>query len=264
LIDTHCHLYQEEFKKDIEIVIQDATAIGVKKIFVPGVDAETSQRSLEIASKFPNTVFPMVGIHPNYSSENKFQIIEELILSRRNQIIAVGEIGLDYYREFSPRASQINTFEKMLSLARKFDLPICIHNRDADKDILSILGNWYSEKVLGSSKKIAGIFHAYSGSRTIAEFGIANGFAFGIGGPVTYKNSHQLRENIRNIGLNNLVLETDAPYLSPNPYRGKRNEPKYIQIVLNTLSKVFELPIQQIEERTDENAERLFLKRKMP
>jgi TatD DNase family protein len=260
LIDTHCHLYLDEFEIDMKDVIQDATAIGVKKIFVPGVDAKTSITSIEIASKFPNIIFPFVGIHPNYSTENKSQIIEELIRTKKDKVFAVGEIGLDYYREFSPRATQIDTFESMLSIARNNNLPICIHNRNADEDIIAVLGKWYSGKTVASKKAMAGIFHAYNGSPKIAEFGKACGFAFGIGGPVTYKNSNRLRESIKVIGLDNIVLETDAPYLSPIPFRGKRNEPKYIPIILNTLSEIFNLPIWQIEKITDENANRILLK----
>jgi len=262
LIDTHCHLNLKEFNSDFEQVIHQAKAAGVHKIFVPGVDLQTSKISIDIASKFMDVVFPFVGIHPNYSVSSNPKLIEELIRSNRKQIVAVGEIGLDFYRDYAPRKIQIELFNKMLNLARNFDLPVSIHNREADDEIIEILENWYSERSLSCNSNLPGILHAYNGSKKIAEWGKAYGFAFGIGGPVTYKKSYLLRETIKFIGLNNIVLETDAPYLTPVPHRGKRNVPRNIKFVVNTLSEIFEITKQKIEEITDKNAYRILLKNK--
>ena len=248
----------------MENVILEATAIGVQKVFVPGIDLQSSNISIKIALKFPNTVFPFVGIHPNYSVKNNSQLIEELIKAKRDQIYAVGEIGLDFYRDFAPHTVQIEMFENMLNLAKKYNLPICIHNRDADDEIINVLSKWYTEKSESSENGITGIFHAFNGSNKIAEFGKAYGFAFGIGGQVTYKKANQLREIIKRIGVENIVLETDAPYLSPVPFRGKRNVPKNIHVILKALSEILNVPNRQIEELTDNNAYRFLLKKKMP
>ena len=263
MIDTHCHLYLEQFKNDIDDVIREADNIGVHRILVPGIDIETSRISIELSFKYPGQIFSSVGIHPNYSAESYSLMIEELIQSNLTQIHAIGEIGLDFYREYAPREIQIEVFEKQLDLAKKYHLPICIHNRNADKSLIEILDKWYLEKSNIFRSGHIGVFHAFNGSEEIAEWGKTHAFAFGIGGPLTFKKSSRFKDIVKQIGLDFLVLETDAPYLSPNPYRGKRNVPKNLEFIVTALADLFDCSKQRVEEITDKNAIRLLsLKKK--
>lgn len=263
MIDTHCHLYLKQFKDDIEVVIREADEIGVRQILVPGIDTETSSISIELSFKYPDQIYSCVGIHPNYSVGSSPLIIEELIQSNPTQVHAIGEIGLDFYRDYALRKTQINIFEKQLDLAKKYHLPICIHNREADKELVKILGEWYLEKSNFSMSDQSGVFHAFNGSEEIAEWGKTHAFAFGIGGALTFKKSSHFKEIVKQIGLDYIVLETDAPYLSPVPFRGKRNVPKNLEFIVNELAYLFNCSKQQVEEITDNNAIRLFrLKKK--
>ncbi len=265
MIDTHCHLYLEQFKDDIEDVIREADEFGVHQILVPGIDTKTSRISIDLSLKFPNRIFSSVGIHPNYSVDSNPQLIDEIIQSNKNNIYAVGEIGLDFYRDYAPHETQIEVFEKQLTLAKKYHLPVCIHNRDANKTLIDILNEWFPEQSNQSSSGQSGVFHAYNGSEEIAEWGKNHAFAFGIGGSITYKKTEQFREIVKQIGLDHLVLETDAPYLSPVPYRGKINAPKNLIYIVAALADLFDCSKQQIEEKTNKNAIRLFsFKEKMP
>ena len=258
MIDTHCHLYSSQFDNDLDDVIHEAVRDGVQRILVPGIDAHTSKRSINLSSKYSENVFSAVGIHPNYSAESNPGRILELLKSSRNKIFAIGEIGLDFYRDYSPRDMQIEIFDRMLEFAKEFNLPICIHNRNADRELLSILDKKYYENMNGLFSIHKGVFHAFNGSEKIAEWGIAHDFSFGIGGPITYKKSGQMRNLVKKIGLSNLVLETDAPYLSPAPIRGKRNKPQYLVFIAQSLAEVFDCPVKKIIDITDENANRLF------
>jgi len=258
LIDTHCHLYLSQFNNDLDDVIQEAVRDGVQRILVPGIDALTSKKSIKLSSKYSESIFSAIGIHPNYSVESNPGQILELLKSKRRRIFAIGEIGLDFYRDYSPRATQIEVFDKMLEFAKEFNLPICIHNRNADLELLRILDKSYDESATDLFSSHKGVFHAFNGSKKIAEWGIAHNFTFGIGGPITYKNSNQMRNLVKWIGLSHLVLETDAPYLSPAPYRGKRNKPQYIVLIAQSLAEIFNCTVKKVVDKTDENANRLF------
>jgi TatD DNase family protein len=258
LIDTHCHLYLEQFNDEIEDVIREADEIGVHQILVPGIDAKTSNISISLSLKYPDRIYSCVGIHPNYSAGSSPHLIEELIQFNPTQVHAIGEIGLDFFRDFAPRKTQIDLLEKQLDLAKKYQLPICIHNREADKELVKILDEWYLEKSNFSRSGQFGVFHAFNGSEEIAEWGKTHAFAFGIGGPLTFKKSSHFREIVKQIGLDHLVLETDAPYLSPVPFRGKRNVPKNLEFIVDELACLFNCSKQQVEEITDNNAIRLF------
>jgi len=258
MIDTHCHLYLSQFDNDRDDVILGAIGDGIQCILVPGIDVVTSKKSIKLSSKYPENIFSAVGIHPNYSADLNPNLIQEFLKSQRSKIFAIGEIGLDFYRDFSPRDTQIEVFNRMLEIAKEFNLPICIHNRNADHEILSILDKWYYESVADTISTPKGVFHAFNGSEKISEWGIAHDFTFGIGGSVTYKKSDQLRNMVKRIGLNHLVLETDAPYLSPIPFRGKRNTPQYLTLIVESLAEVFDCTVQKVIKKTDENANRLF------
>ena len=258
MIDTHCHLYSSQFDNDLDDVIHEAVRDGVQRILVPGIDAPTSKRSIKLSSKYSENVFSAIGIHPNYSAESNPGQILELLRSSRDKIFAIGEIGLDFYRDYSPRDLQIEIFDRMLEFAKEFNLPICIHNRNADLELLRILDKKYDENMNSLFSIHKGVFHAFNGSEKIAEWGIAHDFSFGIGGPITYKKSGQMRNLVKKIGLSNLVLETDAPYLSPAPFRGKRNKPQYLIFIAQTLAEVFDCTVKKVIDKTDENANRLF------
>lgn len=258
MIDTHCHLYLEEFDNDREKVLLDALDVGVQRILVPGIDASTSIKSVNLSINYSKNIFSAVGIHPNYSVDSQPNSILELLNSHRDNIFAIGEIGLDYYRTYSPPDTQVEIFNKMLEFAKEFNLPICIHNRNADLNLIEILDKWYDEnaKSLISARK--GVFHAFDGSQNIADWGITHGFSFGIGGTLTYKKSIGLRNVVKRIGINNLVLETDAPYLSPVPFRGKRNTPQNLVFIVQSLAEIFCCNTQEVIKITNDNANRLF------
>ena len=258
MIDTHCHLYLSQFDNDLDDVILGAVRNGVQSILVPGIDAPTSKRSIKLSLEYSENIFSAIGIHPNYSAESNPNQILELLKSNRDKIFAIGEIGLDFYRDYSPHDMQIEIFDKMLEFAKEFNLPICIHNRNADLELLSILDKKYDENMTEFLSMQKGVFHAFNGSEKIAEWGIAHDFTFGIGGPITYKKSGQMRNIVKWIGLSHLVLETDAPYLSPAPFRGKRNEPQYLVLIAQSLAEVFDCTVKKVIDKTDENANRLF------
>ena len=254
MIDTHCHLYQEEFAEDLPSVIQRAKSAGVDRFLVPGVNPATCKSALSLAKKFPGQIYACVGIHPNYASQHDVREVERMIEKHKKHIAAIGEIGLDFYRTYASREDQLANLEACLRLAKKYDLPIVIHNRDADDRLISVLDHWYAESDPVSGNK-TGVFHAFGGSQAIAEWGLEHGFLFGIGGAITYKKNHQLRSLVKQIGLEHLVLETDAPYMAPTPYRGKRNAPEYLKLIAAKLAEILETGFDQVVTVTTGNAE---------
>jgi TatD DNase family protein len=258
LIDTHCHLYSNQFDNDLDEVILGAVSAGIQRILVPGIDVATSKKSIQLSINYTENIFSAVGIHPNYSANSKPKLIHGLLKSERSRIFAIGEIGLDFYRDYSPRETQIEILNIMLEFAKEFNLPICVHNRNSDLELIRVLEKWYRETVTDLNSKPKGVFHAYTGSEKITKWGIAHGFTFGIGGSITYKNSGQMRNEVKRIGLDKLVLETDSPYLSPAPFRGKRNTPKHLIIIAQSLARIFECTVKNVIDKTDENANRLF------
>ena len=256
MFDTHCHFNLDEFQNDLDFIINASLEKGVDRFLVPGLDKMTSKRSLEISKRYPGLVFSAVGIHPSYSDQSKPEDIETIVLTNNDSVVAIGEIGLDYYRNYSPRDIQLTTFKAMVSIAHRHNLPICLHNRDAEEDLLEILSMWYPP--ITHSTFPTGVFHAFDGSETIADWGIRHGFYFGIGGMVTHKNNTNLQERLCEIGLNNIVLETDSPYLTPVPFRGERNFPGNLHIIIEALSGLLKVDKEVVIKKTDENACRLF------
>jgi TatD DNase family protein len=263
LSDTHCHLYLEEFADDLPEVLERAKVANVRKILVPGIDAQTSQQALALSQAYKGWLYAAVGIHPNYANEaGKSQIdaVEALLKANTGNIKAVGEIGLDYYRTWASHEDQVFVFQNMLDLAALYHLPVCLHIREAEEEILKILGEWMAElnKRDNPLAQNPGVFHSYSGSAEVAEFAIQHHFMLGISGPVTFKNDHGLRERIAAIGIDHLIIETDAPYLAPHPRRGHRNEPALVAFVLASVAAALGLEAEQAAQITSQNAQRLF------
>ncbi|MES2430686.1 MAG: TatD family hydrolase [Bacteroidota bacterium] len=251
LIDTHCHLYSEEFKDDIEIVLKKANNEGIKKFYLPGIDSSAITDMLALEEKFPGQCIAMMGLHPCYVKENfkaELEIVAEWLSKRK--FAAVGEIGLDLYWDKTFVIEQEEAFRTQIEFALKYDLPIVIHTRSAMQETINIV----KEYVL---RNVRGIFHCFSGNYENAKEIIDMGFYLGIGGVITYKNSG-VAEIIEKIDCKHLVLETDAPYLTPVPFRGKRNESSYLKYVAEKLAEVKRISVEEIAHITTANAEKIF------
>jgi len=251
LVDTHCHLYSEEFELDQEAVLQRAFSEGINKFYLPAIDSSAIPAMLALEKKFPGKCMAMMGLHPCYVKEN-FQ--QELIvvkdwLSNRN-FSAVGEIGLDYYWDKTFAAEQVLAFRNQIEWSIEYKLPIVIHTRNAMQETIEIVKEYVPEGVRG-------IFHCFSGSFENAIDIIDAGFYLGIGGVLTYKNAG-LVNVLSKIDLQHLVLETDAPYLSPVPFRGKRNESSYLKYVVEKLAEIKNCSVETVAKVTTENAEKIF------
>ena len=261
LSDTHCHLYMQDYENDLEEVINRAYAGGVRNVLIPGIDLETSRNSISLCEKYPDFLFAAIGIHPNHSACVNQLVLENLeSLIDNPKVLAIGEIGLDFYRNKSPVNDQIDIFQKMLAFSKKLEKPVCLHNRDADVEIIKILDSWYSGLLQSQSRLVMhpGVFHSFSGSEIISEWALAHNFFLGISGPVTFSKSQRLQETIEKIDISNLIIETDAPYLCPHPYRGKRNEPLYVKFIAEKLAEMKKLEINEVIAITSENAKNLF------
>jgi len=261
LTDTHCHLYLPDLQRKLEVVLEHAKHNGVQKILVPSVDLLTVKDSIDLSIKYQGFVYPAAGIHPNYAGyihPEEFELLK--IYLTNYKFVAIGEIGLDFFFDFFPRDQQIMTFLKLLELAYKFNLPVCLHNRLAEQEMIQVLDNWIGQLRTTNSRVVEnpGVFHAYEGSELIAEWAIANNFYFGIGGLVTYKKSENLRDKLKDISLNRIILETDSPFLTPLPYRGKINQPGYLCDIAEKIAEVKEVSYECVIEKTCANANRLF------
>lgn len=261
LSDTHCHLYMHEFENDLEKVIKNASSASIRKILVPGIDLETSNSSLRLSNQYPDHIFAAVGIHPNHSTGIKSLDLDSIgSLANQSSVVAIGEIGLDFYRDMASANDQIFVFNKMLSISSKIGKPVCLHNRDADVKIIEILDSWYSDLVENRSNLAdhPGVFHSFSGSEVIFEWALNHNFYLGISGPVTFQNSKDLQNKIRETDLSHLLVETDAPYLSPHPHRGKRNEPVNVRFVCEKIAEIKQMDSETVMSITSENANTLF------
>ncbi|WP_448592043.1 TatD family hydrolase [Thermoflexus hugenholtzii] len=253
LIDTHCHLDDPAFDPDREEVLARARMAGVEILILPGVEPEGIPRALALAERHPE-LYVAVGIHPHMASRFSSQLLAQLrSWARHPRVVAIGEIGLDFYRDRSPREAQQEAFRAQLELAGELGLPVIIHQREAREAVMEELERW-----LAARPGARGILHAFSGDPAMARIAVEWGFLLGIGGPLTYPRAESLREAARAVGLDSLVLETDAPYLPPQPYRGHRNEPAYLRNVAEALAQLLGLPMEQIARQTTANACRLF------
>ncbi|MGZ3866549.1 MAG: TatD family hydrolase [Bacteroidia bacterium] len=250
-VDTHTHLYLEDFKNDIDAVIKRATDAGIDRFFLPNIDSTSVEVMHDLCKKFPKQCFPMMGVHPCSIKEN---YREELSIAhgllKKNKYYAVGEIGIDLYWDKTTLTKQVIAFEEQIQWALDMNLPIVIHCRDAFDEIY---------EVLSRAKKLPkGIFHCFTGNieqaNKIIELG---GFKLGIGGVVTFKNSG-LDKTLERVDLKHIVLETDAPYLTPTPYRGQRNESSYVRIIANRIAEVKNCNVGLVAEITTKNAIEIF------
>jgi TatD DNase family protein len=253
MIDTHCHLSHPEFEKDREEVIRASFAGGVTAILEVGYTVQTSESAIRIARAHPGRIRASVGIHPHEAgraTEADFRRIEALC--REPEVIAVGETGLDFYRDWAPREDQFRLFRRTVALARERGLPLVIHDRDAHDEVLAVV----EEEGEG---KVTGIFHCFSGDAETARRAVALGFYLGMGGSITYLNPRKKKGRmIGELPLDRLVLETDAPWLSPEPERGTRNEPVYMRYVVARLAEAHGRTPEEIVRETSGNVGRLF------
>jgi TatD DNase family protein len=252
-VDTHTHLYLEEFDNDRDQVVRSAIDKGVKYIFLPNIDSSSIDGMMGLSVNFPDHCFPMMGLHPTSVKANYLEeiaVVEEHLSSSGNRFCAIGEIGIDLYwsREFED--CQLSVFSFQLDLAVKYNLPVVIHTRNSFEQAVSVIEEKYNPA-------IRGVFHCFGGSLKQAEKAIELGFLLGIGGIITYKNSG-LQQVVSKIALEHLVLETDAPFLPPVPYRGQRNESKYIPVIAQKISEIKGTSIDAVAHITTENALKLF------
>jgi len=250
LIDTHAHLTDRRFLEDLDDVIRRAESAGVERMVVCGYDIDSSREAVELASR-RESVYATVGIHPHDSKnfdQNAPRILTEL--SRSAKVIAIGEIGLDYHYDFSPRADQLRAFAAQAELAADIGLPIVVHSRESDEDAMA---------VLDSVSLIHGcVLHYFSGYEDFATRALDRGFYIGFDGPLTYKNAARAQGVARMCPLDRILIETDCPYLTPVPFRGKRNEPAYVRLVAEELSRIRGVSVEEVAEATTRNALRLF------
>jgi len=250
LFDSHAHIDDEKFDADREQVIQRALENGVTGIINVGATMASSARSVALAAQYAN-IYAAVGIHPHDAQEALETDYEQLAAwSKQDKVLAIGEIGLDYYYELSPRDVQRAVFVRQIDVARQMNMPFIIHDRDAHGDILDI--------VKSEAKGLSGVFHCFSGSLEMAKEVIKLGFYISIAGPVTFKNAAKLPEIVAGIPLERLLVETDCPYLTPHPHRGKRNEPAYVRIVAEQVASLRGLELSALAEITSANVQRLF------
>jgi TatD DNase family protein len=251
LIDTHAHLDHERFKDDVDQVIERAKSAQVWPIVTVGADLESSRQAVSFARRYPG-IMATVGVHPHDADSVSSSVLDEItMLAGDEGVVAIGEIGLDYHYDFSPRNVQRRVFAMQISLARDLGLPMVVHIREAYQDVMSILKSEHAEDV-------GGIIHCFSGDRGAAKDCLDMGFHISVGGILTFSNSQELRGIIRGLPLDRILLETDAPYLTPVPYRGKRNEPAYVVHVAEALAGLKDTTFDKVAEITSFNACKLF------
>ncbi len=250
--DTHAHLHFPHFEKDLDQLVRLFPYKGVEFVVNVGVDVKDSKKALEVALKY-DRVYCSVGVHPHEASKVEPGYLEKLEqLCKEQKVVAIGETGLDYYRNLSTREDQVRVFKEQLMLAKELDLPIIVHIRDAYEDAYKILSD------IGLSTK-GGVIHAFSADGEWALKFAQLGFFIGVGGPVTYPKNLSLKSAVRLVGVENILTETDCPYLPPQQFRGKRNEPAYIRLVLEEIAKILDEDIEQVAQATLQNAMELFL-----
>lgn len=252
MIDTHTHLYDEETTELQDEHIIRAIRAGVEKLYMPNCDSSTIEGMMALAKRFPENCFPMMGLHPCYVKENYLEelaIVEQQLA--QNKFTGVGEVGLDFYWDRNFASEQKIAFEQQIDWAIHYQLPVIIHSRSSTKECIDII----RKKQNGN---LTTIFHCFSGTVAEAQEVVALGGYLGIGGVVTYKKTN-LPEVLLAVSLDNIVLETDAPYLAPVPYRGKRNESSYLPLIAQKIAEVYEVAVEEVSERTTKNAQKIFL-----
>jgi TatD DNase family protein len=260
LIDTHSHLFVEEFDEDRADVMCRAREAGVTHVVMPNIDEASIEPMLKVCAEYPGYCYPTIGLHPTEVKEGYCQVLgkmkAQLDASVRGEalhapFVAVGEVGLDFYWDSTYRNEQIEAFERQICWARDYDLPLVVHMRKAEPELLDAMDRHKADG-------LRGIFHCFGGSRETAQRMLRHeGFALGIGGVVTFKNS-RLAETLKHVPLDRIVLETDAPYLAPVPFRGKRNEPSYVAHVASFLSNIYNVSVKEVGDVTNATVKRVF------
>jgi TatD DNase family protein len=258
LIDSHAHLDFPQFDADRSDVIGRAGAAGVLAIVNVGADLASSRRAVALAAKH-DSIYAAVGMHPHDAKKLDGAALAELReLAQQPKVVAVGEIGLDFYRDLSPRDVQRRAFQAQLAWATRVGKPVIIHDRDAHDEIMQILTNWAADLKSTQLAGRLGVLHTFSGDLSMARSAMDIGLYISISGPVTYKNARQLADLVRTLPLERLLVETDCPYLTPHPHRGKRNEPAYVRLVAERIAALRGIPVEDVAEATTANARRLF------
>lgn len=251
LIDSHAHLDDERFDRDRDRLIKSLKEDGIDLVINPGSDLQSSIKSVTLSEQY-ESIYAAVGVHPHSAKEMDNSTIEVLkSFTARDKVVAIGEIGLDFYYDNSPRDIQRQRFIEQLDLAKEVDLPVIIHTRDAAQETFDILKE-------AQDGNLEGVLHCYSGSVEMALEYIKLGFYISLAGPVTFKNARVSKEVAKRIPLDKLLIETDSPYLTPEPNRGKRNEPIYVRYVAGTIAEIRGISFEEVATKTSENAKRLF------
>ena len=250
LFDSHAHLDDEQFDADREQVMQRALENGVTGMINVGCNMASSARSVALTRQYEG-MYAAVGIHPHDAQGALETDYEQLaVWSKQDKVVAIGEIGLDYYRDLSPRDTQRTVFVRQIDVARQMNMPFIIHDRDAHKDIMDLIKS--------EAKGLSGVLHCFSGSLEMAKEVIKLGFYISIAGPVTFKNAAKLPEIVASVPQERLLIETDCPYLTPHPHRGKRNEPAYVRLVAEQVASLRGIELSALAEITSANTKRLF------
>ncbi len=251
IFESHAHYDDEQFNKDREALFKRLPDEGIQYVINIGADLRSSRRSIEMAKRYP-FIFASVGVHPHDVKEMKEENLEHLLhMAAYEKVVAIGEIGLDYYYDNSPRSIQKLWFREQLKLAKDLELPVVIHSRDASQDTFDII----MEAELGETK---GVIHCYSGSVEMAKEYVKQGFYIGVGGVITFNNTKTLKEVVKEIPLENILVETDAPYLAPVPHRGERNDSTYLVHIIKAIAEIKGISPEEVEEVTYQNGKKLF------
>ena len=251
LVDTHVHLNNKDLYNKIDEVLSDAKNAGVLKFYVVGYDLETSKLAIKIAEKYEEC-YAIIGFHPTeikYYQEAEYSWLD--LNASNPKVVAIGEIGYDFHWDTTTKEEQEFAFIKQIEIAKKHKLPISIHSRDAIELTLKTLRNY-------NAKEVGGVMHSYSGSKEMAQLFIKENFYLGISGPVTFKNGRVIKEVVESIDLKYLLTETDSPYLTPHPHRGKENGPKYIPLIIDEIAKIKGISTKEVEKQVEKNSVLLF------
>ena len=247
--DTHCHLNHPDLYAEWQAALFRAQQSGVERLLLVGYDLESSRRAVELAAQ-SDALYAAVGIHPHDAAQCNADALATLReLAQQPRVVAVGEIGLDFYRDLSPRAAQYEAFHAQMHLTQSLGLPVILHCRDAYDELLGVLAEYPT---------VRGVLHCFSGTEAHAQRGLELGYSLGIGGVITFKSAEPLRAIVRAMPRDRLLLETDAPYLAPHPYRGKRNEPAYLPLIAQQVAALWEVSLETLSALTEANVARLF------
>jgi TatD DNase family protein len=251
LFDTHAHFNDKRFKEDRDEVINKAYESGVSYILNVSYNIPSLEHSVSLSKRY-SYIYAAVGIHPHYSKEMNDEVLDKVrSLTQNKKVVAIGEIGLDYYRDLSPKEIQKKWFIKQIDLAKEIKLPIIVHIRDANEDAVKLLKDQ-------NAREVGGIIHSFSGDINMAKEVMNNNFYISVGGPVTYRNAGRLVDVVKYVPEDRLLIETDCPYLTPEPFRGRRNDSSLVRLVAEKIASIKDKTFDEIAEITTNNAKRLF------